>query len=155
MGLARSGLAAIKLLLKLGAQITVTDSKPREQIKEAAWLEENGVKLCGTKGWFYEDGNKKTEHDAKILNRELMRLEASLISAGEGEKLVFLHYPPKFGSYECPEILEMLKKYDIKHCYYGHIHSAGCAFAFNGMHNGTQFQLVSADFVKFMPQKII
>ena len=118
-------------------------------------FEYGGIKLCGTKGWFYEEGNKKTEHDEKILNRELMRLEASLKSAGEGEKYVFLHYPPKFGNYECSEILEMLKKYDVKRCYYGHIHSAGCAFAFNGMYNGTQFALVSADHVHFKPQKII
>ena len=118
-------------------------------------FEYGGLKLCGTKGWFYEEGNKKSEHDEKILNRELMRLEASLQSAGDGEKYVFLHYPPKFGNYECPEILEMLKKYDVKHCYYGHIHSAGCAFAFNGMYNGTQFTLVSADHVHFKPQKLI
>lgn len=55
MGLARSGIAAIKLLLKLGAVITVTDSKPRGQIKEAAWLEENGVKLCAQDKEVFEE----------------------------------------------------------------------------------------------------
>ena len=112
------------------------------------------VALCGTRGWFYEE-IKNDVHDKKIMNREIMRLEASLKSAGEGEKYVFLHYPPKYLGYECPEILELLKTYGVKRCCYGHIHSAGCAYAFNGMLGGTQFQLVSADYVQFRPQKII
>ncbi len=55
MGLARSGIAAIKLLLKLGAVITVTDSKPREEIKEADWLRENGVTLCAQDKEVFEE----------------------------------------------------------------------------------------------------
>ncbi len=47
LGLARSGLAAARLLLKLGAKITVTESKPLDQIKELPWLRENGVEVCG------------------------------------------------------------------------------------------------------------
>ena len=113
-----------------------------------------GVSICGTRGWFYEE-SKNDVHDKKIMNREIMRLEASLKSAGEGEKYVFLHYPPKYLGYECPEILELLKAYGVKRCCYGHIHSGGCAYAFNGILGGTQFQLVSADYVQFRPQKIV
>ena len=36
VGLARSGMAAVRLLRKLGAQVTVSESKPREQIRELA-----------------------------------------------------------------------------------------------------------------------
>lgn len=110
--------------------------------------------ICGTRGWFFEESKSK-EHDKKILNRELMRLEASLISAGEREKHVFLHYPPKYYGYDCPEILEMLKKYSVKTCSYGHIHGAGCALACTGMLDGTDFSLVSADNLLFCPKKII
>lgn len=39
-----------------------------------------GVALCGTRGWFYEEDRKG--HGAKIFNRELIRLEASLKAAG-------------------------------------------------------------------------
>lgn len=113
-----------------------------------------GVSICGTRGWFYEE-SKNDVHDKKIMNREIMRLEASLKSAGEGEKYVFLHYPPKYLGYECPEILELLKAYGVKRCCYGHIHSGGCAYAFNGILGGMQFQLVSADYVQFRPQKIV
>ncbi len=45
IGLARSGLAAIKVLNKLGAKITLSESKKKEDIKEAAFLEELGVEI--------------------------------------------------------------------------------------------------------------
>ena len=45
--------------------------------------------LCGTRGWF-KDEETGTEHDAKVLRREVGRLETSLKCAGEREKLVFL-----------------------------------------------------------------
>ena len=109
--------------------------------------------LCGTRGWFYEE-EKDGEHDAKIMRREIMRLEASLKAAGEKEKLVFLHYPPIYGSYRCEEILELLRNYGVRRCYYGHIHGKGCSRAFNGWDGGTQFRLVSADFVNFTPVEI-
>ena len=51
--------------------------------------------LCGTRGWF-KDEETGTEHDAKVLRREVGRLETSLKCAGEREKLVFLHYPPLY-----------------------------------------------------------
>lgn len=113
----------------------------------------NKIAICGTRGWFYEE--ESDPHNEKILNRECMRLEASMKSAGDLEKMVFLHYPPKYNSYECPEILALLEKYSIKHCYYGHIHSKACTSAFNGELNGTTFHLISADYLNFIPHKII
>lgn len=112
-----------------------------------------GVKLCGTRGWFYEE-LKGNAHDKKIMQRETMRLEASLKSAGEGEKLVFLHYPPKYLQYECSDILSLLENYGVRLCCYGHLHAASCAYSFNGSLGGTEFRLVSADFVNFEPQKL-
>ena len=52
--------------------------------------------ICGTKGWFYEE-SKGSAHDKKIIDREVLRLEASLKAAGERDKYVFLHYPPREG----------------------------------------------------------
>lgn len=109
--------------------------------------------LCGTRGWFFEE-EKGGEHDKKIMRREIMRLEASLNAAGEREKLVFLHYPPVFLNYECPEILELLKKHNVRLCCYGHIHGKACRCAFNGWKNGTEYRLVSADFVNFTPVRL-
>lgn len=106
--------------------------------------------LCGTRGWFFEE-EKGAAHDKKIMQREIMRLEASLHAAGDREKLVFLHYPPIFQKYQCPEILELLKQHGVRLCCYGHIHGKGCALAFNGWRDGTEFKLVSADHVDFAP----
>ena len=109
--------------------------------------------ICGTRGWFYEE-EKGNEHDAKIMHREIMRLETSLNAAGDRKKLVFLHYPPVFQSYRCEEILQLLKKHEVRLCCYGHIHGKGCNFAFNGWMDGTEFRLVSADFVDFTPVRL-
>ena len=56
-----------------------------------------------------------------MLLREIGRLETSLKAAGEHEKLVFLHYPPLYQGYRCPEILRLLKEYGVKLCCYGHL----------------------------------
>ena len=109
--------------------------------------------LCGTRGWFYEE-EKGGTHDQKIMRREIMRLEASLKAAGDRMKIVFLHYPPIYANYRCEEILSLLKEHRVPLCYYGHIHGKGCAWAFNGCLDGTQFKLVSADFVNFTPVEI-
>ena len=94
--------------------------------------------------------------DAKVLAREVQRLEVSIQSALNEQltPIVFLHYPPLFQSYRCEEILELLKSYEVRLCCYGHIHGKGCAYAFNGWRDGTEFKLVSADFVDFTPVKL-
>ena len=111
------------------------------------------ISLCGTRGWFYEE-ETGGEHDKKILSREVGRLKASLNAAETGKKAVFLHYPPVFCNYHCDEILAVLKEYEVRHCYYGHIHGKGIPAAFNGWKNGTEFRLVSADAVNFTPQLV-
>ncbi len=109
--------------------------------------------ICGTRGWFYEE-ERSAAHDKKIMLREIMRLEASLKAAGDREKIVFLHYPPKFMNYECPEILGLLESYGVRECYYGHIHGKGCLAAFEGVERGVKFKLVSADHLLFRPYKV-
>ena len=113
----------------------------------------NDYAICGTRGWFYEE-EKGIEHDKKIMRREIMRLETSLKAAGDKKKLVFLHYPPIYQHYRCEEILELLKKYEVRLCCYGHIHGKGCAYSFNNWHRGTEFKLVSADYIDFCPIKL-
>lgn len=109
--------------------------------------------LCGTRGWFFEE-DKGGTHDEKVFRRELIRLEASLQAAGEREKICFLHYPPRYRGYTCPEILELLYRYNVKACYYGHLHGDSHKLALEGVYDGTEFVLVAADYVDFMPYKI-
>ena len=117
-------------------------------------FEYDGTAICGTRGWFFEE-EKSGEHDEKVFRRELLRLETSLKSAGELRKLVFLHYPPRYKGYECPEILDLLKKYQVTACYYGHLHGASHGLAMEGIWDGVDFRLVSADKLGFTPWCVI
>lgn len=109
--------------------------------------------LCGTRGWFFEE-EKEGTHDEKVFRRELIRLEASLKAAGERKKLCFLHYPPRYRGYTCPEILALLSRYEVLACYYGHLHGDSHKLAIEGPFGGTDFHLVASDYVNFNPVKI-
>ena len=76
-----------------------------------------GYGICGTRGWVY-DGT--TQLDNKVIARECGRLEASIVSAEEKGlvPIVFLHYPPKYKGYDCHEILDLLKQYDVRRCFW-------------------------------------
>ena len=117
-------------------------------------FEYDGVAICGTRGWFFEE-EKSGEHDEKVFRRELLRLEASLKSAGDLPKIVFLHYPPKYKGYECPEILELMKRYGVSRCYYGHLHGASHGLAMEGLWDGIDFTLAAADKLGFQPVKVL
>ena len=106
--------------------------------------------LCGTRGWFFEE-EKEGTHDEKVFKRELIRLEASLKAAGEHKKLCFLHYPPRYRGYTCPEILELLQRYQVETCYYGHLHGDSHRLALEGQSGGVNYRLVAADYVNFKP----
>lgn len=109
--------------------------------------------LCGTRGWFYEED--RGEHSAKIFNRELIRLEASLKAAGEREKLCFLHYPPLYQGYRCQEIIGLLERYGVKLCCYGHLHGGSHRLAVTGQRGDVEYRLVAADYVGFTPVKLL
>ena len=110
--------------------------------------------ICGTRGWFFEE-ERSGQHDEMVFMRELIRLEASLNSAGEKEKLVFLHYPPRYKGYECPEILALLEKYGVRRCFYGHLHGGSHKLAMEGQWDNVDFRLVAADYINFKPCKVI
>ena len=110
--------------------------------------------ICGTRGWFFEE-ERSGQHDEKVFKRELLRLEASLKAAGEKPKLVFLHYPPRYKGYECREILDLLQKYDVRRCFYGHLHGGSHKLAMEGLWDGVEFKLVAADYIGFTPYRVI
>lgn len=110
--------------------------------------------ICGTRGWFYEEDFKEC-HDEKIFKRELGRLETSLKLGRAGnpaEILCFLHYPPIYANFRCGEIIDLLHKYGVKRCIYGHLHSESRRWAVEGEREGVEFRLVSGDHVDFTPQ---
>ena len=119
-----------------------------------AFLEE-GICVVGTRGWI-NDGTDP--FDAKVLAREEGRLRMSC-EAGKklgSEMIAFIHYPPLYNGERNESILGVIREYGIKRCYYGHIHGrASHAKAFIGEYEGTEYRMVSADYIGFMPEKIL
>lgn len=114
----------------------------------------DGISVCGTRGWTVETENTG-EKDKKIILREAGRLERSLACAPEHtEKIAVLHYPPLFEDYTASEIIDVLQKFDVKRCFYGHLHSASVKKAKKGEYFGIKFYLVSADSIDFLPINI-
>ena len=160
------GLPGRKIILKGNHDLWWTS-----MTKMTAFLEENGFRsisflhnnaffygedaaICGTRGWFYEE-SRGENHDKKMIAREVLRLEASLKAGGDRNKYVFLHYPPRYGNYTCPEILALLKEYEVKVCCSGHLHAESLRWAFNGWQDHTQHLCVSGDRIGFKPCKIL
>ena len=144
-----------------------------DYIYNQGYVLENYI-IAGTRGWnSLEEGQ-----DEKVFNRELMRLETSikdgLEKAGMGsnleqndsiemsgipkELIVFMHYPPisnsKIFNKEEALFVEIMKKYNVKKCFYGHLHGASIKDAFEGIYEGIEFKLVSADGLNFKLYKI-
>ena len=142
--------------------------------KMKAFFEENGITtidflfnnahetetaiIAGTRGWYVEEKLQVTENAdyQKIVARENSRLEASLREAvklrGESSKpiLVYFHFPPVFKNFRCDEFIETMKKYDIKNCYFGHIHS-NYNIPRSVEVDGILMTMISADYLDFVP----
>ncbi len=110
----------------------------------------DGVTICGSRGWYYD---ADTDADIKVINREVGRLKLSLDSVKDTKTpVVFLHYPPVYSELECKEIMDVLKDYGIKECYYGHLHGSHThKNAVTGMYKGINMHLISTDYVDFTP----
>lgn len=117
-------------------------------------FEYEGYAICGTRGWYYEE-NRSGQHDEKVFKRELIRLETSLKAAGDRPKLVFLHYPPRSKGYECPEILALLQKYEVRRCFYGHLHGPSHKLATEGQWDGIDYRLLASDYIGFKPFRVL
>lgn len=114
-------------------------------------VEFDNFSICGSRGWLFDSDEAQ---DEKVLNREVMRLKMSLDSAKCEEKIVFLHYPPITTNEKCDEILNLLKDYGIKKCYYGHLHGVAARFAIDDTIDEIDFKLISADRLNFTPYLI-
>lgn len=113
-----------------------------------------GFGICGTRGWINDDSEPA---DALVLAREAGRLETSIRSAEDAGlvPMVFLHYPPLYGSEYNYDLLEVMYKHGIGKCFYGHVHGKGHQYAVNGERDGIEFRLVSSDYMQFHPYKIM
>lgn len=97
--------------------------------------------------------NKKQE--TKICKEEAYESEIDREEKCKVEKeiIAFMHYPPITSSNiihnKTNDFIKILQKYNIKRCYYGHLHSASIKEAIQGEHFGIDFKLVSCDGLDF------
>lgn len=113
--------------------------------------------ICGTRGWNCPGDDGFFAEDEKIYNRELIRLELSLKGAARSVDetvIAALHYPPFNSKLESSGFVEIMRKYGVKMCIYGHLHGDSARNAVAGEMHGIQFRLVSADYLGFMPLRL-
>lgn len=138
-----------------------------KQIENVDFLFNNSFEIdnkiiVGTRGWSLLD----SENSEKMIKREVARLELSIKSAIEKygiekEIICIMHYPPISNS--CmkneytynSEFLNLMKQYNIKKCYYGHLHGTSHKDAVEGNIEGIIFKLISSDYLEFKLEKII
>jgi predicted phosphohydrolase len=112
------------------------------------------VAICGTRGWL-GDEEFTAEHNAKIYARETNRLKASLQSAKDVDKRIcFSHYPVRFKNIICHDMIEVMNEFNVKNCYYGHLHGEGHRLAVRGSVDGINYEIISADFLNFNPMRV-
>lgn len=114
--------------------------------------------LVGTKGYCYE-GKDSPEHYEKIMMREMQRLKESFESAakdGYQKFLMFLHYPPTSIGETYSGFTRMAEFYGAEQVIYSHCHGKDrYQDSFQGMVNGIEYRLVSSDYLKFRPERIL
>lgn len=114
-----------------------------------SYLVENKI-LTGTRGWNLLD----TENSSKMIKRESIRLQLAIEDGikkygDDKEIIVFMHYPPISNTNKKSDFLKILKQYDIKRCYSGHLHGKSHQDAVEGIVDGIEFKLISADYLNF------
>lgn len=108
--------------------------------------------ICGTRGWLHPAWDSFGAEDKKIFDREVLRLELSVKSTRDcGGIYVFTHYPPRSNKLESNAFVEMMEKYKVTKCIYGHLHSASHKNAVEGTVDGIEYRLVSSDYLRFDP----
>ncbi len=148
---------------------TITSMKrylQEKEIKNVDFLYNNSFLIedkiiTGTRGWSLLD----SDNSQKMIKRESLRLELSMKESLEAygeekERIVVMHYPPvtkatmNNGTIYHPEFIQVMKKYNVKKCFYGHLHGKSHKDAIEGIVDGIHLKLISADYLDFQLYKI-
>ena len=175
------GLPGKKILLR-GNHDMFWDAKKTMQLNEhfsgnLSFLQNNyyayqEYALVGTKGFTFEGpyyldrrgriigwDEKAEEHAKKIIAREIVRLRASFEAAksdGFEKYIMLLHYPPTNILEKASVFTAMAEEYHVQQVLYAHCHGE---YRFHdsilGEMNNVQYRLVSGDFLKWNPVKVL
>ncbi len=128
--------------------------------------------LVGTKGYtfegpFYLDrrgrvvgwDEKAEEHAKKLVKREAERLYESVDQAkadGYRKFILFLHYPPTNILERDSVFTKIAEECGAEHVIYSHCHGESRFHdSIIGEHHGIHYHLVSGDYLRFKPERIL
>ena len=127
--------------------------------------------IVGTKGYtfegpFYMRGRRITgwdreeeQHALKLVEREAERLRISFEAAakdGYTRFIMFLHYPPTNILEKNSPFTALAEKYGAEQVIYAHCHGEQRFHdSLEGRHHGITYTLVSGDYLRWMPLKIL
>ena len=129
------------------------------------------VALVGTKGYTFEgsfylrggrivDWDREEEaHAQQLVEREAERLRVSLEAAktdGFTRMILFLHYPPTSILEKNSVFTAMAEAYGVERVIYAHCHGEHRFHdSLEGRHHGIQYNLVSGDFLRWVPLRLL
>jgi predicted phosphohydrolase len=138
-------------------------------LQSSAFAPSDDVVILGARGWRFpgewtlgDDGGHEPpeQDDAKITQREIESLQSSIKEArriGLSGKFVLgmMHYPPWSMSGAPSAYTKLLAEAGVKLCIYGHLHGADTQTARQGLIQGIEYRLVSADAVDSQPVRLL
>lgn len=156
-------------------------SKVRAQLPESLHVIQHnafqwkGISIGGARLWdcpdfgfkryidFVENPKAKELHEVdeeqvvKVYQRELGRLEMSLkcLDQKAEKRIVMTHYPPLSGELERSAVSDMLEKYGVDQCVFGHLHNVRAGVLPFGEKGGVKYTLTSCDYLNFVPIQIL
>lgn len=113
--------------------------------------------VCGTRGWTVpESAHFKESADRKLYERELIRLDLSLKALPQDVQAIgMLHFPPFSETGEPSGFARRFAAANVTDVVYGHLHGVSHRFMFNGESDGVRYYAVPADFLNFIPKRIL
>ncbi len=110
----------------------------------------DGRLYAGSRGWMLP-GPELPREDLRIYHRERLRLEMSLQSARRADDsapiTVMMHFPPL--TEEAAGFSDLLERYGVTDCVYGHLHGPAIYGAVRGERGGVRYHQVSCDGLDF------
>ena len=111
----------------------------------------DGRLYAGARGWTLPATDAPDDEDARIYQRERLRLEMSLKHArardAQAPLTALMHYPPLTD--EQPGFSDILEAYGVSDCVYGHLHGSGLYGAVRGQRGSVRYHQVSCDGLDF------
>lgn len=122
-------------------------------------IREGDIVFCGTRGWVFPVSGSLGAEDTKIFEREKIRLRLSLEAAkklGGRRLIVLMHFPPLYENLTDTEFVQILEEFSPDQVVFGHLHGRilDQINLRRYVHNGIEYNLVSADYAGFAPVEL-